>query len=241
MDYLGHWRKLTQYSEGCDNMKFVLTSPFGVMEEIRGLKPHSGIDLGMPEGTQLRSAFDGVVEKVWDHSGAIGNGVKIQMEDGTHSIYGHMKEVDVRVGEHINSGDPIGLSGNTGNSTGPHLHFGMQKEDGSFMDPSRYVEHVSNMSGGHIEGIKGIIPSLFDSAKTKLAEETRQKTIEITMGIFDGLTDILAETIGAISLVGCTVLIIMKIAGYDKGYKQAGMLFVFNILSKMFLTTGGPL
>lgn len=228
-------------------MKFQLTGPFGVMEEVRGMKPHTGIDLGMPEGTQLRSLFDGTVENVWDHAGAIGNGVKIRTDDGVHTIYGHMSKVDVHVGDKIHSGDLIGLSGNTGNSTGPHLHFGMRDDSGTVLDPTKYAEHVANLSGAHVS-----VPTPFDiigkvttplgdhiigTVKDKLREEAGHRTVQIALGIFDGLSDILVETIGAISLVGCTILIIMRIAGYDKGFKQAGMLFVLNILVKM--TLGG--
>jgi hypothetical protein len=228
-------------------MKFQLTGPFNVMEEVRGMKPHTGIDLGMPEGTQLRSLFDGKVEAVWDHAGAIGNGVKIHAENGKHIIYGHMNKVDVHVGDKIHSGDLIGLSGNTGNSTGPHLHFGMTNNQGAFIDPTNYAEKVSNMSGDN-----PVIPNPWDiigrattplgdhivgTVKDKIREEAASKTISIIWGILDGLSDILVETVGAISLVGCTILMIMRIAGYDKGFKQAGMLFVLNILVK--LTLGG--
>jgi hypothetical protein len=224
-------------------MKFRLSSNFNVMEEVRGMKPHTGIDLAMPEGTKLRSLFDGTVERVFHNSGSIGNGVKIHTDHG-NIIYGHMKEVDVKIGDKLNSGDFIGLSGNTGNSTGPHLHFGIKSEDGTFLDPTKYAENLANISGDHVEHGKNLMKTifnpvspigghLFSSVKSRLREHAHQQTIDIVLGIWDGVSDVLVETIGAISLIGCTILIIMRIAGYDKGFKQAGMLFVLNILVKM--------
>lgn len=228
-------------------MKFAVTSPYGSLEEVRGLIPHTGVDLGMPEGTPLRSVFNGTIEQVWDNAGKIGNGVKIKTDDGLHTIYGHMSKVDVHVGDKVHAGDLVGFSGNTGNSTGPHLHFGMQDQNGTFIDPTKFVDHVSNASSGtDIVSNDTVLGHLFKfttplgdhitgTIKDRLREQAAHKTIQIAMGIFDGLSDILVETIGAISLVGCTVLIIMRIAGYDKGFKQAGMLFVLNILVKLTL------
>lgn len=222
-------------------MKFRLTGEFSEMSEVRGMKPHTGIDLGMPENTKLRSLFDGKVENVYNHAGAIGNGVKIKTNDGSHIIYGHMNQVNVKVGDKLHSGDLIGLSGNTGNSTGPHLHFGMQNDKGAFINPTQFAEKVSDMSGDNpiIKNIfsptNPIGDHIIGRVKDKLREEAASKTISIAMGVFDGVSDILVEVIGSISLLGCTILIIMKIAGYDKGYKQAGMLFVLNILVKMCL------
>lgn len=218
-------------------MKFRLSSEYGVMEYVRGGKPHSGIDFAMPEGTKLRSIFDGTVEKVFS-GGNIGNGVSIKTDHG-NTIYGHMSEVDVHVGDKIHSGDLIGLSGNTGNSTGPHLHFGM-KENGHFVDPTNYAENVSNMSGDGVNllEMKGPLFGVFDKVRDNVIEDVSLKTKEIILGILDGMGDFLLETIGAISLVGCGVLIILKICGLDQGYKWAGVLFGINVLVK-FLLGGG--
>jgi hypothetical protein len=127
-------------------LKFRITSEFGAMEEVRE-GAHTGIDLAMNVGTELRSLQDGVVEKVLHLKNNIGDGVLIKFEDGTTGIYGHMSKVSVTEGQQINAGDLIGLSGNSGNSTGPHLHFGLKDTNGEFVDPSPIIEQVAALSG----------------------------------------------------------------------------------------------
>jgi murein DD-endopeptidase MepM/ murein hydrolase activator NlpD len=123
-----------------------ITSRYGEIDHVHK-KPHTGIDLAMPEGTPLRSIDDGIIQKVVDYGdNNIGKGVIIQFEDGKQGIYGHLSEVKVKEGQIIHEGDIIGLSGNTGHSTGPHLHFGL-KEDGHFIDPTPLSEHILNNIG----------------------------------------------------------------------------------------------
>lgn len=129
-------------------MKFRLSSEYGEFSEVRNMVPHHGIDLAMVEKTQLRSVMDGVVEKVVDlGNNNLGKGVFIRNDDGTLSIYGHMSKITVKAGEHLKAGESIGLSGNTGNSTGPHLHYGMKDAAGQWIDPTPAAEKVSNMQG----------------------------------------------------------------------------------------------
>jgi hypothetical protein len=216
-------------------MKFRISSEFGVLEEVRN-GPHSGIDFSMPEGTQLRSIFDGVVEQVFD-GGRIGKGVKIRTEEGQEIIYGHMSKVDVHVGEKIHTGEQIGLSGNTGNSTGPHLHFGM-KDHGQTIDPTDHADAVADLSGS-LFGTTPLGDYMFKNVKEKMKDSAQEHFSEVTKdiiyGVADGLRDILVDLIGSIALVGGGVLIILRVAGYDKGYKWAGVLFVINILVKYLL------
>jgi hypothetical protein len=127
-----------------------ITSRFGEIDGVHK-KPHTGIDLAMPEGTPLRSIDDGIIQKVVDYGdNNIGKGVIIQFEDGKQGIYGHLSEVKVKKGQIIHEGDIIGLSGNTGHSTGTHLHFGL-KEDGHFIDPTPLAEHIGRNIGSSWE------------------------------------------------------------------------------------------
>jgi hypothetical protein len=115
----------------------------------------------------------------------------------------------------------------------------MTDPNDTFIDPTIYADKVSSMSS-HIPSPFEVLTKfstplgdhIAETVKTHLREKAGSMTIEIAKGIFDGLSDILVETIGAVSLIGCTVLIILKIAGYDKGFKQAGLLFVLNLIVK---------
>lgn len=68
-----------------------------------------------------------------------------------------------------------------------------------------------------------------------LREVAKENTKEIVLGFLDGMRDIIVEFAGSFTLIGCTLLIILKIAGYDKGYKQAAIIFVANALIKLLL------
>jgi hypothetical protein len=205
-------------------MKFRLTGKFGELSPVRNMQPHSGIDLAMPEGTTLRSVADGVVDRVYDGTGLIGKGLSVQMPDGTRAIYGHMNEVKAHVGDHLNAGDIVGLSGNTGNSTGPHLHFGLKDADGSVLDPTPYADKLASISGEHL----GPLGKVFAIGTESIREKAADMTTEIALGIFDALKDFLL----AGTLIGAAVLIILKIAGWRDGGRWAGVLIVVNVLLK---------
>jgi hypothetical protein len=205
-------------------MKFQLTGKFGELSPVRNMQPHSGIDLAMPEGTTLRSVADGVVDRVFDGTGLIGKGLSVKFPDGTRAIYGHMNEVKARVGDHVNAGDIVGLSGNTGNSTGPHLHFGLKDADGSVLDPTPIAEKLASISGDHLGPLGKVIAIGTESIRDKAAD----MTTEIALGIFDALKDFLL----AGTLIGSAVLILLKVAGWRDGGRWAGVLIVVNILLK---------
>jgi hypothetical protein len=205
-------------------MKFRLTGNFGELSPVRDFKPHSGIDLAMPEGTTLRSVADGVVDRVYDGTGLIGKGLSVRMPDGTRAIYGHMNEVKAHVGDHVNAGDIVGLSGNTGNSTGPHLHFGLKDANGAVLDPTPIADKLASISGDHLGPLGKIIAIGTESIREKASD----MTTEIALGIFDALKDFLL----AGTLIGSALLIILKVAGWRDGGRWAGVLIVVNILLK---------
>jgi hypothetical protein len=116
-----------------------ITSKYG---EVSQLHPHGhkGIDIALDEGTPLRSVSDGVIQRVIDlGSENIGKGVIVKFDDNTQGIYGHLSKIDVREGQYVHEGEIIGLSGNTGHSTVPHLRFGL-KENGQFINPTELVD-----------------------------------------------------------------------------------------------------
>ncbi|WP_328788397.1 MULTISPECIES: M23 family metallopeptidase [unclassified Streptomyces] len=101
---------------------------------------HTGIDFHAASGTSVHAVGVGtVVEAGW--GGAYGNNVVIKHNDGTYTQYGHMSSLNVSVGQQVTPGQQIGLSGSTGNSSGPHLHFEARTgaQYGSDIDPIAYL------------------------------------------------------------------------------------------------------
>jgi murein DD-endopeptidase MepM/ murein hydrolase activator NlpD len=101
---------------------------------------HTGVDFHASSGTAVHAVGSGtVVEAGW--GGAYGNQIVIKMNDGTYTQYGHLSSIGVSVGQQVTPGQQIGLSGATGNVTGPHLHFEARTspEYGSDIDPVAYL------------------------------------------------------------------------------------------------------
>ena len=89
-------------------------------------------------GTPVKSSTAGtVIQSGWN--GGYGISVYVDCGDGMVIRYGHLSETSVEVGQTVAQGDLLGLSGNTGNSTGPHLHFEMRVND-EVVDPLEYVK-----------------------------------------------------------------------------------------------------
>lgn len=113
----------------------VLTSMFGA----RWGTSHYGIDLAAPIGTPIYSAGDGTVLEAGSASG-FGLWVRIQHDDGTVTVYGHMNSYSVSEGQRVKAGEKIAEVGNRGQSTGPHLHFEVWTgEDGMKIDPLNWL------------------------------------------------------------------------------------------------------
>ncbi|WP_406334843.1 peptidoglycan DD-metalloendopeptidase family protein [Streptomyces sp. NBC_00203] len=101
---------------------------------------HTGVDFVVPTGTTIKAIAAGtVVSAGW--GGAYGNQVVIQHADGQYSQYAHMSALSVSAGQTVTEGQQIGLSGATGNVTGPHLHFEIRTTPnyGSDVDPVAYL------------------------------------------------------------------------------------------------------
>lgn len=84
---------------------------------------HNGLDIKVYIGDTIRAAFDGKVRMVKYERRGYGKYVVIRHDNGLETIYGHLSKQIVREDEYVKAGDPIGLGGNTGRSTGSHLHF----------------------------------------------------------------------------------------------------------------------
>ncbi|MCU1643893.1 MAG: family peptidase [Nocardia sp.] len=107
-----------------------LTSGFGV----RWGAMHAGIDFGEGFGTPIRAVTDGTVIEAGPASG-FGLWVRVQQDDGTIGVYGHMQDILVQPGQQLRAGDEIATVGNRGYSTGPHLHYEVHTAPGAAIDP----------------------------------------------------------------------------------------------------------
>ncbi len=136
-----------------------ITSWFGYRDDVGdvGSSYHQGIDIGAAEGTPIGAAGAGTVTQAgWN--GGYGYSVTLDHGNGLETLYGHMSEVLVAVGDVVSQLQTIGLVGSTGNSTGPHLHFSVIK-DGEQVDPASIFGYASGTNyataGLHWVGEKG--------------------------------------------------------------------------------------
>jgi murein DD-endopeptidase MepM/ murein hydrolase activator NlpD len=98
---------------------------------------HEGIDFTAPIGTEIYATGNGVVAKTEYNGRGYGNNVVINHGFGYSTLYGHMSRFNVRPGQRVNRGDVIGYVGNTGSSTGPHVHYEVLKGS-SKIDPINF-------------------------------------------------------------------------------------------------------
>ena len=121
-----------------------ISQPFGPstywFEPAYGQYPHfhTGIDLVEPFGSPVYAADDGVVALVGSSSSGYGNYVVIAHSGGLDTLYGHLSTALVKVGQTVTQGQPVGLEGSTGNSTGAHLHFELRINQQP-IDPAPYL------------------------------------------------------------------------------------------------------
>jgi murein DD-endopeptidase MepM/ murein hydrolase activator NlpD len=118
----------------------LLTSPFGERDQVMGgggMQFHAGIDLSVPAGTPVQAAQEGKVVFA-GYNGAYGKAVKLDHPHGFSTLYAHNSRILVHVGQSVKAGQVICLSGSTGRSTGPHLHFEVHR-DGWPVDPLHYL------------------------------------------------------------------------------------------------------
>ncbi|MBI0298360.1 M23 family metallopeptidase [Streptomyces sp. PRKS01-29] len=124
--------------------KYAIGAAFGLAGNLWSHN-HSGQDFVVPTGTPVHAAHGGVVVKAGPNGGgdgpAYGNAIVIKHDNATYSQYAHLSRIDVRIGQSVSTGQQIGLSGSTGNSTGPHLHFEIRTTPnyGSAVEPLKFL------------------------------------------------------------------------------------------------------
>ena len=116
----------------------IISSPFGMRFHpiLRMMLMHEGIDIEAPVGTPVHVSGNGVVTYV-GLRGGYGNVIEVDNGFGYETLYAHLSKFLVKVGQKVKRGQVIGLSGDTGLSTGPHLHYGVMK-DGVYVNPQDY-------------------------------------------------------------------------------------------------------
>ena len=126
---------LRQFHMPCDSRK--VTSHYGYRRSFRRL--HYGTDIKVFVGDTIRAAFSGKIRVVQFERKGYGNYVIIRHPNGLETVYGHMSKHLVKPDQIVRRGEPIGLGGNTGRSTGSHLHF-ETRFLGQFIDPEKLFD-----------------------------------------------------------------------------------------------------
>lgn len=106
-------------------------------------RAHEGLDYAVPVGTQIQSTTNGKVVYTGYNAGGYGKYIKVQDIDGNSHIYAHLSEILVNQGDEVTRYSVIGLSGNTGRTTGPHLHYEVKDSAGNVLDGTDFIGEVS--------------------------------------------------------------------------------------------------
>lgn len=137
------WRRQVDHFPGISpvSVKFSLGDGyrFRPVHPISGMpRMHNGQDFEVPYGTEVYATGDGVVVEAGRNNGGFGNLVVIDHDYGLSSLYGHLSQIRVVKGQNVKRGDLIGISGSTGASTGPHLHYEVEQM-GRAINPNHYI------------------------------------------------------------------------------------------------------
>jgi murein DD-endopeptidase MepM/ murein hydrolase activator NlpD len=213
---------------------FPISSKFGAIDSVHKI-PHSGVDIAMPEGTPLYAVTDGIVEKV-DVIGdrPIGRMVRIDT-DGPDIVYGHLSQVNVKVGDHVSAGDIIGMSGNTGRSTGPHLHLQAIADNGTNIDPSPIAPAASDPNFFHsiMDKINGFSDWFVGKEADLIVKPAGNVALTTAKHIFEVMSAMSAEII-TIGICACAFgIMIGPMIGSNKWFGRLFVVFWGGVIWRM--------
>ena len=134
---------------------FPITQLFG--ETITDPAGHTGIDYALYLGTPVLAALPGRVARVGKLASGYGVHVLLEHDGGLETLYAHLSSVSAHIGTEVLEGQEIGRSGNTGHSTGPHLHFEVRRF-GKPIDPSELLKAGDHPDGGNC---RVLVPMLY--------------------------------------------------------------------------------
>lgn len=156
-----------------------LTSPYGYRKRFGRM--HKGVDIGIKSNDTIYAAFDGKIRLTAYEGRGYGNYVIIRHPNGLETVYGHLNKHLVKPDQVVRAGDPIGLGGSTGRSTGPHLHFetrfmGYAINPAAIFDFANHTTHTDQytFSKATYTKARNFAPSR--SRRGELADEDDNKT-----------------------------------------------------------------
>ncbi len=212
-----------------------------------GASVHAGLDIAAPRGEKVMAIAAGTVihastptkeMREDDPKGGLGYFVRIQHNISGRkftSTYGHLSKVLVRNGQTVQAGDPIGLVGSTGNSTGPHLHLETRDDANRPIDPNQFLPR---QGGGGLPGIPGSAPGSVPGGAPGGSKQ------QIAFSLIQGLVDTVRAAGGNFDVVleeffdGATSLTEEKLKGYS-AFAQAEMKVAFDTLQTALQLLGG--
>jgi murein DD-endopeptidase MepM/ murein hydrolase activator NlpD len=117
-----------------------MSEAYGVVNSEYAAGYHTGTDFAVDAGTDVLAVGDGTVVSA-DRQTCYGNTVVVELPDGRYALYAHLSAFEVTAGQQVRAGQRVARSGDTGNSTGPHLHFEIRTADyyGADIDPLAYL------------------------------------------------------------------------------------------------------
>ncbi len=125
--------------------EFPVTQRFG--EKITDPAGHTGIDYALYLGTPVLAAMTGKVSRAANIATGYGSHIVLDHDGGVQTVYAHLSRMNVSLGETVREGQLIGYSGNTGNTTGPHLHFEVRR-CGKAVDPEEFFHPQPSLEEG---------------------------------------------------------------------------------------------
>lgn len=159
-----------------------ITSTYGMRRHpVTGIRAmHQGVDYRAPTGTPVYAVAEGRVVKS-RYCSINGNYIAVRHRDNTTSYYLHLHRRNVQVGANVRARQPIGTSGNTGRSTGPHLHFGFKNDRGQWINPlQKRMIATPRLQDDRLENLKvqvAEIKRVYDVELAKLNAESENKQL----------------------------------------------------------------
>jgi murein DD-endopeptidase MepM/ murein hydrolase activator NlpD len=134
---------------------------------------HKGIDICVPNGEPIYATFEGLVRHAKYNGGGYGNLVIIRHPNGLETYYGHLCKINVKVNDYVIAGQVIGYGGNTGRSSGPHLHYEVRYYDHAF-DPERIID----FSNGELKWQTFVLEKKYFNARSKASDAPEEDDFE---------------------------------------------------------------